>query len=329
VKKNLKDLLTEDQIKEIQEMGLDEVQHFFRNREKEQVAKEKEHLNNPFYQKVKSFVNEVEHQQIIKGAKTYDEPFNPHSWKPKEILWHLLQELRDAQVYGVGLYELIESMEEELQKYKDRCRDYEAKINKDYRKEFEDAKKEIETVANLASDYGIDTAGRQLYGVVDEILEDNKALHKEMVRLRQERQNAQDAAKTSKEMYEKAQREFDLLDKAIDKQAYNCRQKVMSEFFRMREKDLGVKEVPVKKPGDNMELVLDVRESKLSWEPVDLQVKQLEGEKRMMELGNAKEMGKLEARQEELEKKTWLERQKQDGPDSRVHPNKNHDKLQP
>lgn len=73
-----------------------------------------EHLDHPFYAKVREIVADVEHQQIIKGAEKYPEPFNPHNWTPKELLQHLMQELRDGQVYGVGLFELIEKLEKEV-----------------------------------------------------------------------------------------------------------------------------------------------------------------------------------------------------------------------
>lgn len=74
-----------------------------------------EHLFHPFYAKVREIVADVEHQQIIKGAEKYPEPFNPHNWTPKELLQHLMQELRDGQVYGVGLFELIEKLEKEVE----------------------------------------------------------------------------------------------------------------------------------------------------------------------------------------------------------------------
>lgn len=74
----------------------------------------KEHLEHPFYAKVREIVADVEHQQILKGAEKYPEPFNPQNWTPKELLQHIMQELRDGQVYAVGLFELIEKLEKDV-----------------------------------------------------------------------------------------------------------------------------------------------------------------------------------------------------------------------
>lgn len=73
------------------------------------------HINHPFYKKVDVITAEVAEGQILKGAEKYDEPFNPKSWTGREKAIHLLQELRDAQVYGVGMLEHIEELEEEIE----------------------------------------------------------------------------------------------------------------------------------------------------------------------------------------------------------------------
>lgn len=70
------------------------------------------HYNHPFYQKVDQITDEVKLMQIRKGAEKYPEPFTPSSWTGKELAIHALQELRDGQVYVVGMLERIEELEE-------------------------------------------------------------------------------------------------------------------------------------------------------------------------------------------------------------------------
>lgn len=79
--------------------------------EKVQENKQK-HLEHPFYKRVKNVVDEIEVEQILKGSEKYPEPFNPASWTGKELAWHALQELRDGQVYVVGLLDHIERQEQ-------------------------------------------------------------------------------------------------------------------------------------------------------------------------------------------------------------------------
>ncbi|WP_068672302.1 hypothetical protein [Oceanobacillus sp. Castelsardo] len=75
------------------------------------------HFNHPFYKKVDKITDEVKETQIKKGAEKYPEPFTPSSWTGKELAIHALQELRDGQVYVVGLLERIEELEEALKFY--------------------------------------------------------------------------------------------------------------------------------------------------------------------------------------------------------------------
>lgn len=79
------------------------------------------HLNNPFYKKVKENVDKFAMDQILKGAETYPEPFNPDSWTEEQLYEHAMQELADAQNYNTGMLdrmikqrELIEQMEAKL-----------------------------------------------------------------------------------------------------------------------------------------------------------------------------------------------------------------------
>jgi hypothetical protein len=83
----------------------------------------------PFYEKAKELWANTQKQQIIKGLKKYPEPFNPHSWTPEELLNHALEETVDLTHYLVGLKDLLDAKDKELQKYKERCKDYERKLN--------------------------------------------------------------------------------------------------------------------------------------------------------------------------------------------------------
>lgn len=72
------------------------------------------HFNHPFYKKVDEVTTEIAKEQIRKGAEKYPEPFDPKSWTNKELVVHLLQELRDGQVYGVGLLQRLEDQEAQI-----------------------------------------------------------------------------------------------------------------------------------------------------------------------------------------------------------------------
>ena len=69
------------------------------------------HIHHPFYKKVDKLVEDVRMMQLRKGAEKYPEPFNPSSWTGKGLAIHALQELRDGQVYVVGMLERIEELE--------------------------------------------------------------------------------------------------------------------------------------------------------------------------------------------------------------------------
>ncbi|PAE27892.1 hypothetical protein CHI07_16985 [Paenibacillus sp. 7884-2] len=87
------------------------------------------HYNHPFYAKVDQITDEVKLMQIRKGAEKYPEPFTPSSWTGKELAIHALQELRDGQVYVVGMLERIVELEEEKEEWisvaNDRYQDWE------------------------------------------------------------------------------------------------------------------------------------------------------------------------------------------------------------
>jgi hypothetical protein len=90
------------------------------------------HLEHPFYSEANKYREQERIGQIVKGSEKYQEPFNPASWTAKQLLSHAMQENVDQGHYIYGLYEKIEEMERELVKYKNRCKDYEAKINAEH-----------------------------------------------------------------------------------------------------------------------------------------------------------------------------------------------------
>ena len=112
--------------------------------------REQAHLNNPFYKRVDEVTAEVATGQILKGSEKYEEPFTPSSWTGSELVNHALQELRDGQVYVVGMMEKFEELESEnerLQKEKERLKEENRDLNQNanYWKElFELSKDAIE-----------------------------------------------------------------------------------------------------------------------------------------------------------------------------------------
>jgi hypothetical protein len=69
----------------------------------------------PFYEKAKNLWQTVQNAQILKGLQKYPEPFNPHSWTPEELLNHALEETVDLTHYLVGLKELLDAKDKEIQ----------------------------------------------------------------------------------------------------------------------------------------------------------------------------------------------------------------------
>ncbi len=80
------------------------------------TEKQLKHLNHPFYKVVDDITKQVAEEQILKGAEKYPEPFDPFSWNPEELIHHNLQELRDAQVYAVGMYQVLVQMKAEIRR---------------------------------------------------------------------------------------------------------------------------------------------------------------------------------------------------------------------
>ena len=85
---------------------------------KEKRANQLRHLEHPFYKKVDEVTKEIATEQILKGSEKYPNPFSPDDWTNLELVRHQLQELRDAQVYSVGLLDRLEKQEKEIEGYK-------------------------------------------------------------------------------------------------------------------------------------------------------------------------------------------------------------------
>jgi hypothetical protein len=72
----------------------------------------------PFYKKARDLWTETQVNQIIKGLDKYPEPFNPRSWSPQELLNHALEESVDLTHYLVGLKELLDDKDTEIDRLK-------------------------------------------------------------------------------------------------------------------------------------------------------------------------------------------------------------------
>lgn len=103
-----------------------------------------QHLNHPFYKKVDEITAEVAKGQILKGAAKYDEPFNPDSWTGEELGNHALEELRDGQVYVVGMVEKIKGLEEKNGYLKERLNNQNADMYIHLRHEIKELKMRLE-----------------------------------------------------------------------------------------------------------------------------------------------------------------------------------------
>jgi hypothetical protein len=69
----------------------------------------------PFYKKALALFTRTQEAQIQKGLAKYPEPFNPHNWTPEELLNHALEETVDLTHYLVGLKELLDVKDEQIQ----------------------------------------------------------------------------------------------------------------------------------------------------------------------------------------------------------------------
>jgi hypothetical protein len=71
-----------------------------------------------FYKKALQLFTRTQEAQIQKGLAKYPEPFNPHSWSPDELLNHALEETVDLTHYLVGLKELLDAKDKEIEDLK-------------------------------------------------------------------------------------------------------------------------------------------------------------------------------------------------------------------
>lgn len=72
----------------------------------------------PFYKKARKIWADTQVEQIVKGLHKYEEPFNPHSWTPEQLLQHAVMENVDQLHYMVGLFDLIKQLRNENQQLK-------------------------------------------------------------------------------------------------------------------------------------------------------------------------------------------------------------------
>lgn len=75
-------------------------------------------ITTPFYQKALALFTRTQKAQIKKGLDKYPEPFNPHNWTPEELLNHALEETVDLTHYLVGLKELLDQKDKEIEDLK-------------------------------------------------------------------------------------------------------------------------------------------------------------------------------------------------------------------
>lgn len=69
-----------------------------------------------FYEKALNLFKATQETQIQKGLQKYPEPFNPHSWTPEELLNHALEETVDLTHYLVGLKDLLDVKDKEIER---------------------------------------------------------------------------------------------------------------------------------------------------------------------------------------------------------------------
>ena len=68
----------------------------------------------PFYKKARDLFLKTQLTQIVKGLHKYEEPFNPKSWTPDQLLNHALEEAVDLTHYLVGLKDLLDEKDKEI-----------------------------------------------------------------------------------------------------------------------------------------------------------------------------------------------------------------------
>jgi hypothetical protein len=73
----------------------------------------------PFYKKARELWMNTQTNQIIKGLEKYPEPFTPSHWTANELLDHALEESVDLVHYIVGLKELLDAKDAEIERLKE------------------------------------------------------------------------------------------------------------------------------------------------------------------------------------------------------------------
>lgn len=70
----------------------------------------------PFYKKARELWMSTQNNQILKGLQKYPEAFNPSHWTASELLDHALEESVDLVHYIVGLKELLDAKDTEIER---------------------------------------------------------------------------------------------------------------------------------------------------------------------------------------------------------------------
>lgn len=171
------------------------------------TIKNEQHLNHPFYKKVDEITAKVAQGQILKGAAKYDEPFDPDSWTGEELGNHALEELRDGQVYVVGMVEKIKGLEQENGYLKERLNNQNEDMYIHLRHEIKELKMRLEELMAENERLKEEANYREIgfNDITAKAEEYNKALKEENERLKEDRDKANESIfKMGKVMGEKA-----------------------------------------------------------------------------------------------------------------------------
>lgn len=97
--KELEEFLTKDQIEQLKNVD---------------IATIDKHFSNSVYYNAAKMAHNTRNDQIIKGLKKYDEPLNPQSWEPQELIQHAFDENIDQQHYLAALSEKVLDLQNRL-----------------------------------------------------------------------------------------------------------------------------------------------------------------------------------------------------------------------
>lgn len=76
----------------------------------------KQHMEHTFYKEAHQIWQDIQQEQIRKGAEKYPLPFNPDNWTENELLQHAMQENVDQVHYMYGMYLKIKQRNEVIKR---------------------------------------------------------------------------------------------------------------------------------------------------------------------------------------------------------------------